>query len=132
MHGTHLRPVEDAVGEPMLQIPKTGSMLEVSKGGVARDTLKLRIVYHQFQARIASGCGKDRACFKQSVGNGVGKIGPFNIPHGGLGGSWVQEVALDHFRPFLTQFIGPRIELMDQGANLNALFQKKSCYQSSG
>jgi hypothetical protein len=55
MNGIHLRPVEDAVGQPTLQIPEAGSMFEVADGGVARDTLKLRIVHHEFESQRASG-----------------------------------------------------------------------------
>ncbi len=68
----------------MLQISEAGSMLEVAKGWVARDTLKLRIVYHQLQCPRASGCGEDRSCFQQPVGNRVSKVGPLDVPHGGL------------------------------------------------
>ena len=32
MNGAHLRPVEDAVSQPMLQIPEAGSMLQIAKG----------------------------------------------------------------------------------------------------
>jgi hypothetical protein len=50
LNGTNLLPVEGAVGEPMLQIPEAGSILEVPKRAVARNTLKLRIVHHQLQS----------------------------------------------------------------------------------
>ena len=54
MNGAHLRPVEDVVGQPMLQIPEGGSILRVAKGGLARGTLKLRIVHHQVQTCSAT------------------------------------------------------------------------------
>jgi hypothetical protein len=110
MNSVHLSPVEDAVGQSMLQIAEAGSVLQIAKGGLA---LKLRIVYHQLDARIACGCSEDRDRLKQPIGNGVRRVRALDIPHHGLKRSWVQEVALDHFRTLCAKFIGPRIELME-------------------
>jgi hypothetical protein len=84
MNGAHLRPVEDAVSQPMLQIPEAGSMLQIAKSGIIRRSLKLRIVYQQFQARIASGCSEDCGRLKQTISYGVCEVGTLDIPQGGL------------------------------------------------
>jgi len=123
MNSAYLRPIEDAIGQPMLQIAKAGSAVQIAIRGITRLTLILRIVHHQFQACLASSRGENRRGLKQAVDHGVSKVGPFDVSHGGLSGSWVQKVALDHFSALLTEFSGPRIELMDQGANREALFQ---------
>jgi hypothetical protein len=123
MNSAHLRPIEDAIGQPMLQIAKAGGVFQIAIRGIIRPTLILRIVHHQFQAYIASSRGEDRRGLKQAVYHGVSKVGPLDVAHGGMSGSWIQKVALDHFNALLTELIGPRIELMDQGANREALFQ---------
>jgi hypothetical protein len=58
-------PVEDAIGQPMLQIAERGGALETAEGGIIGRALKLRIVHHQFQTRIASRCRKDDGRLKQ-------------------------------------------------------------------
>src|SRR5262249_22127810 len=50
MNSSHLRPVEDAIGQSMLQIAKAGSVLQIAKGRLARPALKLGIVHHQLDA----------------------------------------------------------------------------------
>jgi hypothetical protein len=112
MNSSHLRPVEDAIGQSMLQIAEAGSVLQIAKGGLARPALKLRIVHHQLDARIACGCSEDCDCLKQPIGHGVRKVSTFDIPHYGLNGGWVQKIALNYFRTLFAKFIGPRIQLM--------------------
>jgi hypothetical protein len=51
----------------MLQIAEAGSVLQIAEGGLARPALKLRIVYHQLDARIACGCSED--CLVASRGS---------------------------------------------------------------
>src|SRR5215469_15197872 len=46
MNSSHLRPVENAIGQSMLQIAETGSMLQIAKSGISGPTLKLGIVHH--------------------------------------------------------------------------------------
>jgi ATP-dependent helicase YprA (DUF1998 family) len=84
MNSVHLRPVEDAIGQSMLQIAEARSVLQIAKGGLARPALKLRIVYHQLDARIACGCSEDCDRLKQPIGNGVRKVRALDIPHRGL------------------------------------------------
>src|SRR5229473_4595787 len=43
MNGPNLRPVEDTIGQPMLQIAERGGVMEVSKCGIIGRALKLRI-----------------------------------------------------------------------------------------
>jgi hypothetical protein len=59
MDSVHLRPVEDAIGQSMLQISEAGSVLQIAKGGLARPALKLRIVYLWLPkiSKSLSGCG---------------------------------------------------------------------------
>src|SRR5215472_16588703 len=97
VNSVHLRPFEDAIGQSMLQIAEAGSMLQIAKAGLAGPALKLRIVYHQLDARIACGCREDCDRLKQPVGNGIRKVCALHFPHRGLSGSWVQEITLDHF-----------------------------------
>ena len=73
MNSSHLRPVEDAIGQSMLQIAEAGSVLQIAKGGLARPALKLRIVYHQLDARIACGCSEDCDRLKQPTATGYVK-----------------------------------------------------------
>ena len=86
MNSAHLRPVEDAIGQPMLQIAEAGGTRQTSKRGVTRRALILRIVHHEFDGRIASGCGEGRGGLKQAVGDGVSEVCPADIPHRGLNG----------------------------------------------
>jgi hypothetical protein len=80
----HLRPVEDAIGQSMLQIAEAGSVLQIAKSGLARPALKLRIVYHQLDAGIACSRSEDCDRLKQPIGNGVRKVRALDIPHRGL------------------------------------------------
>jgi len=67
----------------MLQIAEAGKALRVAKRGIIRPALILRIVHHQFQSLIASGCGEDRSGLKQAVGDGISKVGPLDVLHCG-------------------------------------------------
>ena len=86
MNSAHLRPVEDAIGQSMLQIAETGGARQTSKRGITRRALILRIVHHEFEGRIASGSGEGRGGFKQAVSDGISEVGPPDIPHRGLNG----------------------------------------------
>jgi hypothetical protein len=57
---------------------------QIAKRGITRNTLKLRIVHDEFQARIASGIGEDCDCLKQPVGYRVCEIGALSISDGSL------------------------------------------------
>lgn len=46
MNSSNLRPIEDAIRQPMLQIAEAGCMLRITKRSITRRTLKLRIVHH--------------------------------------------------------------------------------------
>src|SRR5258708_38911851 len=81
MNGPNLRPVEDTIGQPMLQISKGWSALEIAKRGITRRTLKLRIVHHQFQSRITSRCSKDGHCLKEPIRHRIGKVSPLYFFH---------------------------------------------------
>jgi hypothetical protein len=84
MNSAYLRPVEDAIGQPMLQIAEAGSVLQIAKSRIVRRTLKLRIVHHQFQAGIACGCCEDCDRLKQPIGHRVGEVRTLDIPQGSL------------------------------------------------
>ena len=84
MNSAYLRPVEDAIGQPMLQIAEAGSVLRIAKSRIVRRTLKLGIVHHQLEACIACGCCKDCDRLKQPIGHWVGEIRTLNIPQGSL------------------------------------------------
>jgi hypothetical protein len=60
--------------------------------------------------------GRQRAradCFGKPIGHGVCKVSRPDIPHCGLDRSWIQEVALEHFRALFAELIGPGITLMN-------------------
>jgi hypothetical protein len=90
-------PVEDAIGEAVLEIAEGRRVLKIAKVGIVERALKLRIVHNQLEGGIAGCCGEDGSCFEQSVVDGVSEVGALDALHGCLDGGGVEEVALDDF-----------------------------------
>jgi hypothetical protein len=44
----------------------------------------------------------------------------------------IEKVAFEDFRALLTEFIGPRIEFMDECAHGNTLLEQAGCDDTSG
>ena len=91
MNGAHLRPIEDAIGQPMLQIAEAGGTIQITIREIAGPALILRVAHHQFEGRFASGCGENHSSLKQPVGHWICKEGTLNVPHCRLDQSWVQK-----------------------------------------
>ena len=106
--------------------------MEVAKRGIIWRTLKLRIIYHQLQSRIASRCGEDGGGLKQPIGHRVGEVSALHIFHSRLDRGRVEEVALDDFCTFLAKLVGPGIEFVDECANGKALLEEKRRDDASG
>ncbi len=81
MNGPNLRPIEDTIHQPMLQIAERGSVQKIAKRGIVRRALKLRIVHDQFQAGFASRRSKDGSRLKQPIGYWVGEVSALHAFH---------------------------------------------------
>jgi hypothetical protein len=66
MNCPDLCPVEDAIGQPVLQIAKARRF---------SGSLKLGVTDDQLRASLASSSGEDRVRLKQAIRHGVGKVG---------------------------------------------------------
>jgi len=105
---------------------------EIAKCRIIGCALKLRVVYYQSHAGVASCCGKDDGRFDQSIGYGVGEICASHIFESPLNCGGIEEIALEDFRALLAEFIRPGIELMDECTNGNALLEQKLRDNASG
>jgi hypothetical protein len=132
MDSPYLCPIEDAIGQPMLQVPERGSTPEIAKFGIIGSPLKLRIIHYQFQARIASRCSEDGGCLKQAIGHRIREKSAPRASHCRLNGSGVEEIALDDLGTMLAEFIRPCIEFVDEGAHGNALPEQETRDEASG
>ena len=109
MNSASLRPIEDLVGKPVLQIAKARSL---------RCSLKLRIIDDEFRAGIAGSRGEDRGRLKQTIGHRVCKICPLDALQSRTDGGGVQQIAFNDFGAAFAKTIGLRIQLVNEGSNL--------------
>src|SRR6185437_3745445 len=132
MNSPNLGPIENTIGQPMLQVSEGGSVLEIAKCGIVGRSLKLRIVHHQFQASVTSRCGEEGGCFKQPIGYRVCEESAFHALHSSQDRSRIEEVAFEDFRALCTEVIGPGIQFVDEGTNGDSLLEQIIGDEASG
>src|SRR6185437_6430935 len=127
MHSVNLRPIEDTISQPVLQVPKGWCALKLAEHGIRRRALKLRIVDDQIHASVGGRGGENSRSLEQSMSYRIGEICALHIFHGCLHRTWIEEIALEDLGTLRAKFLGARVELVDECANGNPLVEQQRC-----